>query len=192
MTRLGWPHDLMTLAEFEDLAKVPDRHYELQEGIPFVSPLPPSHHEGMVSRLAATLGPQLPAAWQVVRGATVVTGPEFPAFVRRPDLVVVPAETSSSLWLDAGQVRWAIEIMWLGTRTRDALVKPIEYAGAGIADYWVIDPDEPVSATIYHLGEDGRYRDGSTVTGTLSVTEPFPVSVDLTELLSPQKRRVDQ
>jgi Uma2 family endonuclease len=146
VTHLGWPHDLMTLAEFEDLAKVRDRHYELQEGIPFVSPLPPAYHDDAVSRLAAMLGPQLPATWRVVPG----------------------------------------------TRTTDALTKSFEYAGVGIPDYWVIDPQEPVSATVYHLGDDGRYQEGRSVTGAFSVVEPFPLSVDLTELPSPQTRRVDQ
>jgi Uma2 family endonuclease len=50
-----------------------------------------------------------------------------------------------------------IEIMSPESRDRDRREKYAEYEGAGIPEYWLIDP-EARQAHFYRLGPDGRYR----------------------------------
>lgn len=66
------------------------------------------------------------------------------------------------------------------TRTFDTVLKPVEYAEAGIPYYWVIDPDDELSLVAYHLDDDHRYQKGPRVTGQFETTEPFSVRIELT------------
>jgi hypothetical protein len=59
----------------------------------------------------------------------------------------------------------------------------VEYANAGIPYYWVIDMDPPLSLAAYHLAGDFGYQEAPASTGTFRTIEPFPLEIDLTELL---------
>ena len=57
------------------------------------------------------------------------------------------------------------------SRRRDLEVKPIEYARAGIAEYWILDPSEQ-TVTVHVLKGSayevqGIYRTGESATSTL-------------------------
>lgn len=194
MTRLGWPYDLMTLAEFEALSEDNSRQYELQDGVLVISPLQEAFHQRARLRVANALDQQLPPIWDVVHAVEVVTRSDFPACVRVPDVVVVAEgiiDTNPARFA-ADQVLIAVEILSAGSRTTDTVVKPVEYAEAGIPYYWTVDLGEPVSVTAYRLGDNGQYAKDPAVTGVFTVVDPFPLSLDLTELMSPRKRRVDR
>jgi Uma2 family endonuclease len=64
---------------------------------------------------------------------------------RIPDLVVtntpIPAET---VWLDPSWVALAVEIVSKGSERMDRWLKPVEYADAGIALFWRVEPDDTV------------------------------------------------
>ena len=84
--------------------------------------------------------------------------------------------------LVADQVLVAAEVVAPGTLMVDTVVKPVEYAKAGIPFYWVIDLGEPLSLVAYHLAEDGRYREASAATRIFETSEPFSLEVDLVGL----------
>ena len=106
--------------------------------------------------------------------------------MRAPDLVVVLAESPQKR-AAAAEVVLAVEIISPGTRNVDLVLKAYEYAEAGIPHYWVIDLDPPApSITVFGLGAPGDgYRESQTATGELVVTEPFPLRVDISALVSP-------
>jgi Uma2 family endonuclease len=95
----------------------------------------------------------------------------------------------------ADQVLVAIEVISPGSRGTDTLVKPVEYADAGISHYWVIDLDEPLSLTAYRLAGAFGYQEAPAVTKRFTTSEPFPLDIDLTTLPVSRRQfhgRVDQ
>lgn len=75
-----------------------------------------------------------------------------------------------------------MEILSPGSVRTDTLVKPMEYADAGIPHLWLIDLEPPVTATVYRL-VDGEYRESLRAEKVLEVADPCPLRIDLDELL---------
>lgn len=179
-----FPDHLLTLEEFVELPEDNSRRYELQEGVLFVSPRASWLHQRVLLHLTGALQPQLPAECPMAADMEVVVDAAFPATVRVPDLVIARpgAVTGNPRRLSADQVLVAVEIISPGSRRADTKVKPYEYAEAGIPHYWVIDLDEPLSLTAYHLAGEFGYQEAPAVTRVFETSEPFPVRIDLTEL----------
>ena len=78
---------------------------------------------------------------------------------REPDLVFLANEHVDRLhetYLD-GPADLVVEIVSPESDARDRGEKLAEYEGAGIREYWVVDPLRE-DALFYVLGDDGRYR----------------------------------
>jgi Uma2 family endonuclease len=178
------PRELMTLDEWDALPEDNSAHYELQEGVLVVSPKPARRHQLAVTRLAAQMEPQVPLDWDVVPDFEVVVQAEGPATVRAPDLVMVRAEGPENR-VPAGDVLLAVEVIPPGSRLIDTHMKPFEYSEVGNLHYWVVDLDPPApSITVYGLGAPGDgYVESQTATGTLIVTEPFEMRIDIRALV---------
>lgn len=183
-----WPDHLLTLEEFIELPEDHSRRYELQEGVLIVSPRVNYLHLRVARSLMNMLNDQLPPEWEAVADGEVVTRPGFPANVRVPDVLIVREEVISAAVprVTADEVLLAVEIISPGSKQTDTLVKPVEYANAGILHYWVIDLDDPMSLTAYRLVGDLGYQQDPAVTGTFTTTEPFSLQVDLAALSRPR------
>lgn len=59
----------------------------------------------------------------------------------------------------------------------DRVAKPAQYAAAGIAHFWRIEPDPPV--LVRYLVSDGVYREVGRSGGVVELQEPVPASVDV-------------
>ena len=84
---------------------------------------------------------------------------ELPRRGREPDVFFVAREHAHRVtptYLD-GAADLAIEIISPDSIVRDREEKFGEYEGAGVEEYWLIDP-ERMTAEFYELGEDGRYH----------------------------------
>jgi Uma2 family endonuclease len=186
---MPWPDHLLTLEEFAALPEDNSRRYELQEGVLIVTPRAAPLHQKVAFNLMIALNDQLPTGWDMLDDVEVVTQPGFPTGVRVPDVIVTTADVveANPPRLTADQVRLAIEIISPGSRKTDTMVKPHEYADAGIPYYWVIDPEPPVSLAAYHLAGDFGYQEAPAVTRTFRTIEPFPLSFDVAELTAPRK-----
>jgi Uma2 family endonuclease len=181
-----WPDHLLTLEEFDALPEDNSRRYELQEGVLIVTPFAASLHQRAATRLAGLLNGQLPADWEAVADVELVTRAGFPARVRRPDVVVASADVvdANVPRLTADEVLLAVEIISPGSHDTDTLVKPVEYANAGIPHYWVIDLEPPVSLAAYRLVGTYGYQKAPAVTDQFKTSEPFPLSIELPALTS--------
>lgn len=74
---------------------------------------------------------------------------------RIPDLVVTTGPVPDDMiWLPPELVALAVEIVSKGSERTDRWLKPVEYAEAGIARFWRVEPDDVV---IQFRLEDGRY-----------------------------------
>ena len=68
-----------------------------------------------------------------------------------------------------------------GSNKQDRVMKPVEYAEAGIPHYWLVDIEEPATLTAYLL-VDGSYEIVAQVHEEARLSEPAPVTVDVRKL----------
>ncbi len=123
----------------------------------------------------------------LARGETfiVLTGPAavqiLPDVVREPDVFVLPPEAEDVLDQVPLPVvpRLVMEVTSPSTRTVDLVEKSLDYAQAGVPEYWVVDIQE--KAVIQHLPEPGsRYTAHRVVRGWVAsrVLPGFRVKVE--------------
>lgn len=127
-----------TLAELHSL---PDdgNKYELVRGELFVTPPPSYVHETVAARLAQVLAPFVAA-----HGLGLVYRPRavlrFEGSEVEPDLMVRP-DVAGADWDRAPVPILVVEILSPSTRRRDREQKRDLYLAAGVAQYWMVDPE---------------------------------------------------
>ena len=185
MSTMHWPDHWLTPEEWDALPEDESHHIELVEGAFLVSPKPALKHQLAAKRLGTWLDEQLPHDVVAVPEIDVLINPVPPITVRAPDMVIVPTERALEYpkRVDPDDVLLAIEIVSPGTRRMDRMLKPIEYADAGIPHYWLLELDAPIALMAFTL-VDGEYRHVAGGTGKVEVLSPFPVTLDLEALLS--------
>jgi len=88
--------------------------------------------------------------------------------------------------LVAADVSLAVEVMSGGSRRTDRVTKLSEYAEAGIADYWIVDLEDPVSLAHHRLGSNHTYQHVGTYQRQADVTySGDTMHLDLDSLTSP-------
>lgn len=136
------------------------------------------------------LKPQLPVPLVVIQDVDIdlqLVPTDQPGMSRRPDLIVVDRAAVDRVdaeggLLRAGEVRLVVEIVSVGSRRMDHVIKRGEYADAGIPHYWIVDLDRPVTLlACHHTGEFG-YQDPGTVTGVFTTSEPYQLKINLDQL----------
>ena len=98
----------------------------------------------------------------------------FPGTIREPDLLYISPENLPGPEVEyPSRIDLAIEIVGDGTeaRKRDYEDKRVDYAKAGIAEYWIVDPKEQ-TVTVLVLSDNvyidhGCFTLGQTATGKL-------------------------
>jgi Uma2 family endonuclease len=126
-----------------DYFALPDtnRFIELSEG-EFVMPPHPTHtHQQIVGKLYR-------AMYDFVAErdlGTVQFGPLpvrlWPGKIREPDILFVAREHSDRIGEQAyGPPDLTVEVLSPSTRRTDRLEKMVEYARAGVREYWIVDP----------------------------------------------------
>jgi Uma2 family endonuclease len=162
-----------------------DQRYELQEGSFLVLPGPSPRHLKAALALAIQLRVQLPRGVKFVPDAEVDLGlavPTSPGTVRRPDLVAV-GDGAGARVLRAPEIQLVVEVAAPGSYRMDYQIKRSEYADAGIPHYWIIDVADPISLLACELSGSDYVDNGKSV-GVFSTTNPFPVTVNLANLVS--------
>ncbi len=170
---LDLPLDGLTLDEVAELAqKYPEHRFELQEGNLIVMTPPDFEHQQILSRLFEWLlahgySGRIFASIGVAAGAR--TG-------RVPDLSVlsdVPTGLTGS-WQDPGLTLLAVEVESRSTAATDRLVKPEEYAKAGIPNYWRIERPGGESQVHRYVLAGGVYARRAVDTLTDLLGRPVP------------------
>ena len=141
-------------------------------------------HQRVGKRLLVQLDDQLPAGWEAFTECGVRLGTDW----RIPDLLVVPDQLTGRRLFDPAEVQLIVEVASDSTRRTDRIVKPAEYADAGIRYYWRIESEPELVLSAYTL--QGRHYSEPLVfaTGTASPPAPFPLTVDLDALTGPRAR----
>lgn len=158
MSSIGWPDHLFSLEEWDALPEDTSRRFELVEGLLQMSPRPSPAHQFAVAMLTTQLNAALVArGWVAIPDVDIVLVETFPPVLRAPDIVVVSMGTGRAKRFSAADVQVAIEIVSPGSARIDRIAKLADYAEAGIAQYWIIDIDGPVTLDAFRLA-DGGYR----------------------------------
>jgi Uma2 family endonuclease len=148
--------------------------YELVDGTLIVTPAPRPIHQRAVLRLAVLLSPSCPPDLEVFVAALDVVISDIT--VMQPDVLVARRADLTDRNLPAPPVL-AVEVLSASTRHIDLGTKRLAFEAAGVASYWIVDPDEP-SLTAFEL-ERGEYREVARVVGDdgWQATLPFAVFV---------------
>jgi Uma2 family endonuclease len=170
------PRGLLSLEQWDALELDPTRRWELNEGTLVISPRPQLWHQRISKRLTRLLDDHLPEGLEALPEIEVITRASFPPSVRDPDIVVVPDRVFERrpARIPADDVVLVVEVVSPGSRGTDHVMKLHEYAKAGIANYWIVDPDAPTDERFlaYRL-EAGTYRQIAALEGDrVRVNEP--------------------
>ena len=165
-----------------DLERLPDdgHRYELIDGVLVVSPSPRHLHQRIVGNLYLLLRAGCPEDLEVVL-APFAVGLADDTEVQ-PDILVAPRSQFTERDLP-GAPLLAIEVLSPSTRRVDLLLKRDRYGAAGIASYWLVDPDEP-SLTVLELANGHYVERVRAVGGTpAAVRQPYPLEIVPARLL---------
>ena len=164
----------------DDLGLLPEDglRYELVDGVLHVSPPPPTPHNVTALELGARLLGAVDRAWRVA-------GPGSVRLDRRnrrePDVVVLRREAATQQDTAPEDVLLAVEVMSPSSVTDDRLVKPEQYARAGIPHYWRLEPAVPVLVT-YAL-DGAAYRETGRYDDEVAVDDPVVLRFRLADVL---------
>lgn len=171
----------------EDLLNLPPDapRVELVDGVIHVVPSPTEGHQDITFLICAWLRAQAPAHYKAAMAVGVaVTARD----TREPDVLLRHAggETDRHFFTPE-QVVLAVEVVSPSTRRTDRLIKPVEYAAAGIPYYWRVEQD-PVHVYAYQLstqpGLSGR-REYELVAESgklLELAQPFPLALPIADI----------
>ena len=169
-------------SEQEYLGLETNRRVEFDNGFVEVHDAPTDRHQAIISYFIAVLRTL----------AKQIGGVERPAGLRlrlwdqkyrEPDIVFLRDRGSSlrneNYW-DGADLAIEIVSASLEDRERDLVAKRIEYAQAGIQEYWIVDPAEETITVLSLSGdvcsESGFFNRGDVVTSSLLPELALPVS----------------
>ncbi len=159
-----------------DLETMPDdgRRYEIIDGVLIVSPSPIPIHQFALMGLLVTLHEQIPDDLRVLPAPLDVILADDTAV--EPDILVARRSDFGPKNLPAPPLL-AVEILSPSSRRIDRMLKFARYAEAGIASYWIIDPEEPRLLAFDLVGED--YVEVADVTGDQEWTAQLAFEVTI-------------
>ena len=171
-----------------ELAAMPDdgRRHELVDGTLLVTPAPGSRHQAVVVNLLIPLHAACPADLRVRTAPFDVTLADDS--VVQPDLLVARAVDIDAHGLSVAPVL-VVEVLSASTRLLDLHLKRARYAEAGVASYWVVDPDDP-GLVAWEL-RNGTYVEVGRAAGdeVYVADRPFPTRITPGELVDRGPRR---
>ncbi len=159
MTSLDMPRLPLTAEEFEHLPSIDGWRIELWEGNLDVSAAAQMRWHAIVMRRVANMfegaGRAVTTETGVVLARRTVREPDVTRFRAGVD----PGYKRSQF--PAADVDLVVEVVSAESEKRDHLVKPEEYAAAGIPEFWLVEehPDDDADAVVkmYRLTPRGNY-----------------------------------
>jgi Uma2 family endonuclease len=171
-----------TVADYLSLPESKAR-IELQEGCLVVSPQPTRLHQLVANRLMYTLQAQLRSGFTVGDAQEVALADTT---LRVPDLFIAHADLylTGSGPLRPEELTVVVEVVSPSSRRTDRLVKPAEYAAAGIPGFWRVELDPEIRLSAYVLGTEGYDELGTWGPGeTARINAPASVAIRMDDLL---------
>jgi len=164
----------------EDVLNLPDDapRVELRDGVMIVVPSPTYDHQDIAGLLWVWLRQQAPPKFRASQATGVALSLDT---TYEPDVLLVSAEVDGALHYSmAHQVVLVVEVVSPGTKKRDRLEKPAEYAAAGIPHYWRVEQG-PLHVFAYAL-VDGAYQLVADSETELVLTAPFEIKLPIRDI----------
>lgn len=191
LLRMVWPNDmaeidlaplqgLWTVEQYLALTSDTNWLVEYTDGVIEVLPIPTDKHQAIALALLLSL-----LAFVRPRGGTALYAPlrveVRPGKFREPDLLVLlnadDPRRQNAYWLGADIV---VEIVSPDRPERDTEEKPLDYAEAGIPEYWIVNPLDDTITVLTLVGdsyaERAIFRRGERAASKL--LDGFSISVD--------------
>jgi Uma2 family endonuclease len=151
---------------------------ELRDGVMIVVPSPTVGHQNIGNLLWSWLRQHAPESFEPVTAVGVAVSLND---TLEPDVLLMRRPiTLTHHFLIPSQVAVVVEIVSPGTRRRDRIEKPSEYAAAGIAHYWRIEQD-PLHVFAYDLVGDSYELVADSET-ELVLSAPFEIELPISEI----------
>lgn len=170
-----------------DLDALPDdgKQRELVDGMLLMTPSPSAIHQRAVFKLGFELQLVCPEDLEIF-SAPFDYRPTSERSLQ-PDLFVCHPEDVGPRWIEK-PLLLAVEVLSPSTRMKDLLLKRGVYEQAGVASYWLFDPETEV-LTVLELS-DGRYVERAIIKANdvFEAELPFPVRIIPAELVRHAKR----
>jgi len=177
----AWMHDQVSAEQYAQWTEEQCAGIEIVDGMVVVSRSASKRHNRLARVIANALDAAGGSRWNADTDFDVRLQ-DVPLNNRRPDVTVYRADTIDLAPTRPEHVLLVVEVVSPGSETTDRVVKADQYARAGIAFYWRVElaaTGVPLVHT-YVLDPAGRtYRDGDVFAGTVTVTAPFAVEIDL-------------
>ena len=157
-------------SEQEYLALETNRRVEFDNGFVEVHDPPTDRHQGILGNIILALYMHVKQSGGAVRPAGLRLR-LWDQKYREPDIVFLRDRNSGlrhEKYWDGADLAIEIVSASLEDRERDLVTKRLEYARAGIQEYWIIDPEQESVSVLNLTGkvyeESGIYVRGDTVT----------------------------
>jgi Uma2 family endonuclease len=146
---------------YDDLVLFPDdgKRHELIDGEHYVTPCPNVRHQQILGELFGFVWTYLQAE-PIGRAFLAPFDVVFSRFdVVEPDLLYMSHETAARVLTSQnvqGTPDLVVEIGSPSTRKRDATIKKRLYERAGVAEYWIIEPEKDIVRVFRNA--DGQFK----------------------------------
>lgn len=184
MVAPAWMHEPVSAEQYEAWTEEQCAGIEIVDGMIVVSPSASKRHNRLARVIANALDAAGGAQWNADTDFDVRLQ-DVPLNNRRPDVTVYRADTIDLVPTRPEHVLLVVEVVSPGSETTDRIVKVDQYAKAGIAFYWRVEQAATGVPIVYTYVLDpasGTYREGDLFTGTVKVTAPIALEIDLNEL----------
>jgi Uma2 family endonuclease len=179
---LPWPGEPWTIDDLYRLPPDKTMRYEIIDGSLVVSPRAGARHGMIGADICFLLNRQCPKHLRAVQETGLRRGHKS---YLEPDAVLAvhaAGKRRGTDHLHATDVLIVIEVVSPSNREYDLRIKRQAYAGLGIAQYWIADPDRQ---RLLILGLDGDEYTELALVGLgeqWTTDDPFPLTVDAAEI----------
>jgi Uma2 family endonuclease len=181
MVAPAWMHEPVSAKQYEAWTDEQCAGIEIVDGMVVASPSASKRHNRLARVIANALDAAGGTQWNADSDFDVRLQ-DVPLNNRRPDVTVYRADTIDFVPTRPEHVLLVVEVVSPGSETTDRIVKSDQYARAGIAFYWRVEQAATGVPIVYTYVLDpatGAYREDDLFTGTVKVTAPLAVEIDL-------------
>ncbi len=170
---------------YDDWLGLPETNLpvDVVDGVLIMSPAPTGLHQLVLENLFAVFLETVPSGYRPAVAPRDWVLWDVPLLVRQPDLMIVTAAQARESQITERPLL-AIEVLSPTSRERDLVTKPAEYAKAGLAHLWLVDPDIPEVVARRWDGNEWIEVARATADEVLMVKDPVVVSLRPADLVA--------